>query len=203
VTELPDALPKLLPRAVKPEVQTSEVLSLLARLGTEGIKTLRIAIMVADGVDGQPAMAIHESLAAQAAVPRFVAETLGKLASATGDPIDVEVSTETAPSVLWDALIVPNGEQAAAALSNSGHAKEFLKDQYRHCKTILLLCEAASLLQTAGIPEELASGAADPGLLFTSTASWPNTLALCKTHHRSSRSSATLQHVPASPLLST
>jgi catalase len=91
---------------------------------------------------------------------------LGKLASATGDPIDVEVSMETVPSVLWDALIVPNGEQAAAVLSNSGHAKEFLKDQYRHCKTILLLGEAASLLQAAGIPEELASGAADPGLLL-------------------------------------
>jgi catalase len=166
VTELPDALPKLLARAVKPEVQTSEVLSLLARPGTEGIKTRRIAIMVADGVDGQAALAIHESLAAQGAVPRFVAETLGKLASATGDPIDVEVSMETVPSVLWDALIVPNGEQAAAVLSNSGHAKEFLKDQYRHCKTILLLGEAASLLQAAGIPEELASGAADPGLLL-------------------------------------
>lgn len=72
---------------------------------------------------------------------------------------------EAAPSVLWDAVIVPDGEPAAQALSNSGHALEFLKDQYRHCKPILLLGAAAILLDKAGIPPNLPSGDADPGLL--------------------------------------
>ena len=72
---------------------------------------------------------------------------------------------ETAPSVVWDALIVPEGRAALDVLSASGHALEFLKDQYRHCKPILLLGSAQGLLEKAGIPRELASGEVDPGLL--------------------------------------
>lgn len=72
---------------------------------------------------------------------------------------------EAAPSVVWDAMIVPDGEAAAKALANSGHALEFLKDQYRHCKPILLLGAAATLLEKAGIPAVLPSGDADSGLL--------------------------------------
>ena len=36
---------------------------------------------------------------------------------------------------------------AIAELAQSGHAMEFLKDQYRHCKTIMLLGEAETLLE--------------------------------------------------------
>ncbi|MDB5905024.1 MAG: catalase, partial [Betaproteobacteria bacterium] len=104
-------------------------------------------------------------LVAQGAVPRFVGIKLGRVQSTGGDPIEVEVSMETAPAVIWDAMIVPDGDAAVDVLSQSGHALEFLKDQYRHCKTILLMGRAASLLQEAGIPTTLPDGGADPGLL--------------------------------------
>jgi len=73
------------------------------------------------------------------------------------------VSLEAAPAVLWDAIILPDSQ--SAVLAQNGQAIEFLKDQYRHCKPILLLGSAADLLAQAGIPTELASGAPDPGLL--------------------------------------
>ena len=165
MTELPDALPKALARTPKPEVQSSEALSLLARPGTQGIKTRRVAILVADGVDGGAALQMHEALANEGAVPRFVGIKLGQVQSASGDPIEVEISMETAPSVVWDAMIVPHGEAHAETLSGSGHALEFLKDQFRHCKPILLMGAAASLLDEAGIPASLPSGEPDTGLL--------------------------------------
>jgi catalase len=62
-------------------------------------------------------------------------------------------------------MIVPDGEAAVDTLSNSGHAMEFLKDQYRHCKPILLIGAAAALLGGADIPATLPSGDPDPGLL--------------------------------------
>ena len=43
---------------------------------------------------------------------------------------------------------------------------EFLKDQYRHGKTILVLGASSQLLQKAGIPPALPSGDEDPGLLI-------------------------------------
>ena len=42
---------------------------------------------------------------------------------------------------------------------------EFLKDQYRHCKPILIVGEASALLERAGIPPALPSGQPDPGLI--------------------------------------
>ena len=165
MTVLPQPLPQLLKRAPKPEVESSAALSLFARPGQLGIKTRRIAILVADGVDGETATEIHRTLAEQGAVPRFVAVKLGAVQSVSSDPIEIEVSMETAPSVLWDAMIVPDGEASVDALSASGHALEFLKDQYRHCKPILLLGASAALLDKAGISATLPAGEEDSGLL--------------------------------------
>ena len=73
-------------------------------------------------------------------------------------PLDVEISLETAPSVVWDAMIVPDGQAAARHLRKRGHALEFLKDQYRHCKPILLIGAAQALLDAAGIPPSCPRG---------------------------------------------
>jgi catalase len=166
LTELPDPLPMALKRAPKPEVQRSEFLSLFARPGVEGIRTRRVAILVADGVDTEEASLLHRALLQRGAIPRFVGIKLGQVTGAAGDSLDVEVSMEVAPSVIWDALIIPAGEGAKSVLSQSGHALEFLKDQYRHCKPILLIGDSRALLDAAGVPPELASGENDPGLLL-------------------------------------
>jgi catalase len=166
ITAMPAPLPTLIKRPPKAEVEKSSPLSLFARPGTEGIKTRRIAVVVAAGVDGDAARDIHELLLAEGAVPRFVGIKLGQVQGKRGqEPVEVEVSMEAMPSVLWDAMIIPTGEGSTEALAQSGHALEFLKDQYRHCKTILLLGTAVDLLARAGIPSELPSGDVDPGLL--------------------------------------
>jgi catalase len=168
--ELPAALPKAIQRTPRPEVDSSASLSLFARAGTVGIATRRIALLIADGVKRETLMALHQVLTEQGAVPRFVGLQLGRVQSEGGDPITVEISMETAPSVLWDAVVLPDGEMAVDTLSKVGRAMEFLKDQYRHCKPILVLGAATALLDKAGIPATLPSGAADPGLLIYASA---------------------------------
>ncbi|MDB5926640.1 MAG: Catalase [Betaproteobacteria bacterium] len=162
---LPEPLPKVLERAPRGEVESSAALSLFARPGQLGIRTRRIAILVADGVNAEAVTTIHEALMEQGAVPRFVGIKMGQVRGANGDAIEVEVSMEAAPSVLWDAVVLPDGESAVDALSQSGHAIEFVKDQYRHCKPILVLGVAASLLDEAHVPSGLPSGEPDPGIL--------------------------------------
>ncbi len=56
------------------------------------------------------------------------------------------------PSVLFDAVIVPDGKGAAAELGSLGQALEFLKDQYRHCKPILVMGAGETVAAGAGIP---------------------------------------------------
>ncbi|MBA3492919.1 MAG: catalase [Gammaproteobacteria bacterium] len=163
---LPEPLPKAIERSPRPEVKSSSSLSLFARPGEAvGIATRRIAILVADGVDGQSVTELHDVLAGQGAVPRYVGIKLGQVNSASGDPIEVEISMETGPAVLYDALVLPDGAAGVEALTQSGHAMEFLKDQYRHCKPILVLGAARTMLDKAGIPAMLPSGDADGGIL--------------------------------------
>jgi catalase len=78
----------------------------------------------------------------------------------------VDATFENSPSVLFDAVVLPGGAGAIEALSREGHALEFLKDQYRHCKTLLVLGASSQLLQKAGITPALPSGDQDPGLLI-------------------------------------
>jgi len=164
--EMPKPLPKALKNPPKPEVQKSPALSLFALPGDGGIRTRRIAIFVADGVDGQAARALHAGLEAQGAVPRYVGARLGRVVADDGQPIEVGATFETMPSVLFDAAAVPGGKKAADTLATVGHAGEFLKDQYRHAKPILALGAGAALLEGAGVPGALPSGDPDPGLII-------------------------------------
>ncbi|MGH6610285.1 MAG: catalase, partial [Burkholderiaceae bacterium] len=88
--------------------------------------------------------------------------------SSANKTIEVEVSMEAEASVLFDALVLPSGKSAIDALLKSGHAMDFVKDQYRHCKAILALEGASAMLESAGIPPNLPDGSGDPGLLVVS-----------------------------------
>jgi catalase len=148
-----------------PVFDASPALSLMSRPGDGSIRTRRVAIFVADGVDGAMARTIYASLLADGAVPRFVGQQLGQVKSAKGPALNVEISLEAGPSVLYDAVVIPDGDNAAAQWQQDGHALEFVKDQYRHCKPIMALGAGKNLLEKAEIAVELPNGDADPGIV--------------------------------------
>ncbi len=163
---MPEAMPRALKRVPRPEIEVSPALSLFARPGDGDVQTRKVAIMVADGVDGASAETLHAGLSAKGAVPRYVGARLGAVKTAAGDTLEVEVTFETMPSVLFDALAVPGGKAAIQTLGNIGQAVEFIKEQYRHAKPILALGDGCDLVENAGAPAVLASGAVDPGMLI-------------------------------------
>jgi catalase len=163
--EVPAPMPTVVPKIAKPEVKASTPLSLFARPGDGSVKTRRIAILVADGVDAPSLTALHTALGGAGAVPRFVGARLGNVTGAEGEPIAVEVTLEAAPAVLFDAVVIPEGSAAIESLGAIGHTLEFIKDQYRHCKPLLVLGNGTELLARTQIPEALPSGKPDPGLL--------------------------------------
>jgi len=168
--EMPAPMPKVLQHEVTPEVEVSPALSLFARPGNGSIRTRRVAILVADGCEGASLVALANRLTAEGAVPRFISTTLGAVQPADGDAIDVDVSLEAAPAVLYDALVLPDGTEAIDALRADGRTLEFVKDQYRHCKPILAVGAGHELLTACGIDTALPSGEADPGVITTSDA---------------------------------
>ena len=164
--ELPEALPRALERPKKPEVRKSPALSLLARPGDGSLRLRKVAVLVADGVDGRALDALQGALRVAGAVPRLIAPRIGPFRTDGGDELEADASLENEPGVLFDALVLPGGDAAVAALARDGHTGEFIRDQHRHCKTILALGAARSLLEQAGVGAKLAKGAPDSGVLM-------------------------------------
>jgi catalase len=162
-------VPQPLPLATDAPIPTyppSPALSLLSRPGQVGIKGRRVAVLVASGVDDKAVKKQYASLLKDGAVPRMVGNMLGKVTAVDGDPIDVEISVEAGPSVMYDGVIVPDGAAAAEALAKNAQVLEFLREQYRHGKPILAYGSGSDLLTKAMIPQKLPDGSADPGLIL-------------------------------------
>jgi catalase len=139
-----------------------------------------VAILVAAGVDGVGVHAIYASLLADGAVPRLVGSQLGKIKTVDNGSLDVEITLEAGPSVLYDAVVVPDGEIGVKALSRDANALDFVRQQYRHCKPIMVVGAGAALLQAAGVPARLPDGADDPALVGTHSETMPKALAAFK-----------------------
>lgn len=162
--EMPPPLP-LANSIPMPEYPPSPALSLLARPGSCGIQTRRVAILVAPGGDIMSARFIYTALLNKGAVPRFVGSRLGAVANDAGETINVEISLEAGPSVLYDGVVIPDGEVAVTELLRDAHAIDFVRDQYRHCKPMLALGAGMKLLLNADIPLTLPTGEPDPALI--------------------------------------
>ena len=163
--ELPDPMPRAMKNAPKAEVSASPALSLKALPGDGGIATRKIAVLIADGVDSDSIVDLIGALNGAGAVTRLLGSRLGRVSSERGEALEIDATLENSPAVLFDALVLPGGGEAADALCLDGRALEFVKDQYRHCKTILVLGESSKILEKAGIPLTLPSGAVDTGLI--------------------------------------
>jgi catalase len=163
--ELPEPMPRAIDKPPTAEISSSPALSLMALPGDGGIATRKVAILIADGVAGESLGQILAALSEAGAVMRLLSNRLGTLKSAEGSGFEVDATLENSPSVLFDALVLPDGIDAVQSLSKDGHTMEFLKDHYRHGKSILVLGCASKLLKKAGIFEVLPSGEPDPGLL--------------------------------------
>ena len=169
--ELPAALPKALEVPAVPEIETSPALSLMARPGDGGIRTRKIAILVANGVEGASLGKLVSALVAAGAVPRLVAPRLGTYIGVGGEKFAADATMENSPGFLFDALVLPDGADAVEALDADAHTLEFLRDQYWHCKPILAFGASEALLAEAQIPMTLPDGSADAGLLLADAAS--------------------------------
>ncbi len=166
---LPDAMPRAIDEVPAPELQSAPSLSLLALPGDGKITTRKIAVLLADGVYAESIEEVVNELTAAGAVVRLLGSRLGTVTSAEGQAMEIDATMENSPAVLFDALVLPDGIDAVEKLAKDGHSLEFLKDQYRHAKSILVLGASAKLLKKADIYEVLPTGEPDPGLLVTST----------------------------------
>ena len=166
--KLPKAMPKALSKSITPEVLKSSALSLTALPGDGGIRSRKVAILVADGINGASVSAVQLALSAAGAVACIIAPRLGPVKTTDGEQLEASATLENSPPVLFDALVLPDGPDGVTLLAEFGQTQEVVTNQYRHGKTILAIGASKALLDRAGIAPSLPSGRTDPGILLTS-----------------------------------
>ncbi len=131
------------------KVEEDAALRMVGRAGA-GIKTRKVAILVADGVDYPSFKRVQHDLADAGAVCKLVASQLGAVSTLGGRQLVVDCTLANMPSVMFDAVLIPGGAGALATLSGLGDAVHFVLEAYKHGKAICAINEGAQLLATLG-----------------------------------------------------
>lgn len=140
-------LPKKSSRGVR-----SPILSLLnPATGVGGnITGRKVAIIVAEGSLTADIAKMKAALSKAGAQGLVIGARLGAVAG-DGGPIEVDHTSLTMPSVVFDALYVPGGADAAKSLSTSGLTLGTIAEAFKHLKALAFGDESVVLLAQAGI----------------------------------------------------
>lgn len=133
-------------------LKSDPALSLYAR-GKQVLKSRRVALLVADGVSGASVESVCAALKKEGVHPQILAPRMGLVKTAEGAGIPVDGTIEGTPSVLVDAVIVPDGEASVKTLMKDGHAKYYLRQAFKHLKVIGAPGNAKNMLEAAGLSE--------------------------------------------------
>ena len=190
----PASLPRQTP-AVK-RIAASPALSMAGTV-MDTIATRRIAVLAAPGVVGRSLATVKAALEKRGATVEIVSLHQGVVASSDGTAVEALRSLLNTPSVVYDAMVVADGDDSATALAMSGEAHRFLQEGFRHAKAIGAIGRGQILLNAVGI----ATAGAQPGVVLAATPTAfvkPFTTAVAR-HRHWDRIVGRPPHAPATP----
>ncbi|MBV9143564.1 MAG: catalase [Pseudonocardiales bacterium] len=120
-----------------------------ANNATGSIRSRKVAVLVADGVEAGPVTALVAELRKRGAVPELLAATNGAVRTVAGGELTVDRAMNTMASVLYDAVVVPGGDAAAATLSGDGYAMHFIAEAIKHAKPVAAIGAGVGLVGLA------------------------------------------------------
>ncbi|MFN8389961.1 MAG: catalase [Bdellovibrionota bacterium] len=148
---------RLQPKKFSGEAPDSPPLSIVRSM-KPGLKTAKIAILLADGFDTKEVKVVSEAVAAAGGLPKIIAPHGGTVASANGTELSVDFSLPTVASVLFDALFVAGGKGVMQVLGSDSRALEFVEEAFKHCKAIGAVNDGVELIKltraVAGLEEK-------------------------------------------------
>lgn len=152
------------PLMVEGKLKTSAALSMAGTL-KDSIKSRKIAILAADGVDANSLTTVKSAIIAAGGVVQVIAPKLGLLVAADNSEIPVDESFLTASSVLYDAVYVPGGTNSVATLEAEANAVHFLNEAFKHCKAIAADNQAIQVLEATYFSKKLPEDFSDETVL--------------------------------------
>ncbi|WP_067820988.1 catalase [Nocardia inohanensis] len=146
-------LPAPIPAEEPAEVPLSPALSQLAVADT--IATRKIAILVDDGVDAAGVERLRDLLTELDTVPEILAPHGGQVRGAEAGDLTVDRALPTTASVLYDAVIIAGGDEAAKSLSANGSVLHFVLEAFKHGKPVGALGSGTTVLRGIRIADDI------------------------------------------------
>jgi catalase len=134
-------------KPVTQRITISKALS-MSETARDSVKGRMIAVLAAEGVVEDSVMKIKEAFKAQGASIHVVSSHLGDLKAENGNAIKVDKTFLTTGSVLYDALLIPDGEKSIQILMEDSDAKKFINETFKHCKAIAIHGKGIDLLNS-------------------------------------------------------
>jgi len=133
------------PGKKKNYLEISEALS-QTHLKVDSIVSRKIAVLVAEGFDGEGMTKMKKALEDKGAMVNLIAPHGGTVTCDKDKKHKVDAALMTTESVLFDAIFVPGGKKSVNALLEEAKAKKFINEALKHCKAIAVNDEGEQLL---------------------------------------------------------
>lgn len=152
----------------------------MAQYSLDSVKTRKIAILVADGVNEESLMVVKDALSADGGLCELIAPRLGFISGMNNTNIPVDKSLLTTASVFYDAVYVPGGINSVATLEAESDAIHFLNEAFKHCKAIALDTDALQIIKATYFGRKLPEDNKDKTVLMEGVVIGDNATKLSK-----------------------
>lgn len=161
----------------KPEVETSEALSMNVKKGKGTIATRKVAFLLNQGTTKQSVDTLEKELRKQGAEAVLIAPKVGTFTFSDGETTEIQKTYTTEASVCYDAVYTPGGD-VAKALMNTPEYFQFINEAYRHCKVLAFAAGTETVLSKSFIEK-------DNGIVLENEdRDWKNTMIEVMKMHR-------------------
>ncbi|OCA88737.1 catalase [Pseudobacillus wudalianchiensis] len=123
--------------------------------------TRKVAVLAADGYEDATVTPVIETLKEAGVHAEIVSGHVGMITGADGQQQEAVHSFLTSDPVVFDAIYVAGGQASVEQMKKNQKAAEFIKDAFKHFKTIGAAAEGGELLVAAGI-----QAGSDPGIVI-------------------------------------
>ncbi|STV37493.1 RpoS-dependent hydroperoxidase II [Klebsiella pneumoniae] len=111
-----------------------------------------MAVLLNERTSAQDLVQLLQALQAQGVHSKLLYSRMGEVIADDGSPLPIAGTFAGSPSLTVDAVVVPGGD--LSALSQSGDARYYLLEAYKHLKPILLAGDARQLTSVLHVPTQ-------------------------------------------------
>ena len=154
-----DTLPEKVPLARQPitDLPESPALSILKN-GPGNFKGRKLGIYIAEGGDVDVIMALKEAAENAGAMVGIVAPHVAGAKLSDGSMMEANEKIDGGPSVVFDAVAIVMGKDAAVKAAKDKPSQDFVSDAFAHAKFISYVPEIKPLFAAVGIADKMDDG---------------------------------------------